>query len=249
MMKDEVEIRELLNHRTDLSSFIVHFTRKTTGGSPRANLRRILRKKVLEARNPFGPASEFVTRKDRHSQKCVSFSEVPLAFVHCLIRRIPNRQISLSPYGLAFRKMQAREKGANPVWYVDITPGHEFLMNSINRMIEKQVEDETFSTSDTAKICPFIEQMGTGVRSRDGQRYQKEFWWEREWRHVGDFHFFYSDVVLGFAPEEEVEDFEELMHKPNRRSIRFVDPCWSAERMIAHLTQTKGNLSPFDSED
>jgi hypothetical protein len=246
-MNGEIDIRELLSHRTDLSSFLVHFTRKTKNSSPRSNLRRILRKKMLEARNPFGPAAEFLAKKDRSSQKCVSFSEVPLAYVRCLIEKIPNRQICLSPYGLAFRKMRAREKGANPVWYVDITPGHEFLMNSVNKLIEKQIEDETFSTSPIEKLCPFIEQMGTGVRSSDGKRYQKEFWWEREWRHVGDFHFFYQDVVLGFAPEEEIEDFEELMHKPNRRSVRFVDPRWGAEKMIAHLALSDESLSPFGS--
>jgi hypothetical protein len=39
------------------------------------------------------------------------------------------RQIRLSPFGLAFSKMRAREKSANPVWYIDITPGHDFLVS------------------------------------------------------------------------------------------------------------------------
>jgi hypothetical protein len=62
-----------------------------------------------------------------------------------------------------------------------------------------------------------MEQMGTGTRAVDGRNYQKEFWWEREWRHVGDFHFADSDIAFGFAPEANIDEFEELMHRPKRR--------------------------------
>jgi hypothetical protein len=248
MAENEIDIRELLSRRADLSAFLVHFTRDLDTGTAKRNLERILRKHTLEARNPFGPAREMRSRKDKESQKCVSFTEVPLMYVHNLTGTIPKRRISLSPYGLAFTKMMARGKGANPVWYVDMTPGHEFLMNSINRIIEEQ-KGVAFRETAIAKICPFIEQMGSGTRNSDGRRYQKEFWWEREWRHVGDFRFFYSEIALGFAPETEVEHFEDFVRRLTRKRIRFVDPRWNMEKMVAHLARSTGSLSPFEPEE
>lgn len=53
-----------------------------------------------------------------------------------------------------------------------------------------------FDYSQIARIAPFIEHMGTFV-------VQKEFWWEREWRKVGDLVFSPLDVVVAFAPEED----------------------------------------------
>ncbi len=119
------------------------------------------------------------------------------------------------------------------------------MTKSLDKMIQAEERRGAFWDSHLAKICPFIEQMGTGVRRSDGNRYQKEFWWEREWRHVGDFQFFESDLAFGFAPERYVKEFEKLMHRSNRRSVRFLDPDWSPERMIAHLARCDGILSPF----
>ena len=103
----------------------------------------------------------------------------PLEHVYCLTGRIPNRQVHLSRYGLALTRVTARRKAINPVWYVDITQGHDWLMNPINTLIDRTIEArKRFSTSQLALIAPFIEQMGTG------QTYRKEFWWEREWRTV-----------------------------------------------------------------
>ena len=235
----------MLSRRSDLSTFLVHFTRDFHRKSAKRNLKRILRTATLEARSAFGPAKDLSRKKDRDSQRCVSFSEVPLEHLSCLTCEIPGRRIRLSSFGLAFTKMRAREKGANPVWYMDITPGHDFLTKSLDKMIEAEQCRGVFRDSHLSKICPFIEQMGTGVRRSDGHRYQKEFWWEREWRHVGNFRFFTSDLAFGFAPERYVEEFEELMHRPNHRSVRFLDPNWSAERMIAHLARYDGILSPF----
>jgi hypothetical protein len=136
----------------------------------------------------------------------------------------------------------------SPVWYIDITPGHDFLTKSVDKMIDAAQSKGNFRDSPMARICPFIEQMGTGVRVSDGRNYQKEFWWEREWRHVGDFRFRESDIAFGFAPEAYIEEFEDFMHRPKRRSVRFVDSTWSTERMIAHLARYRGILSPFDPE-
>ncbi|MGO9165422.1 MAG: abortive infection system antitoxin AbiGi family protein [Candidatus Sulfotelmatobacter sp.] len=195
----------------------------------------------MEARSPFGPAWRSLRKsREKDSQNCVSFSEAPLEHVYCLTGRIPNRQVHLSRYGLGFTRMTARRKGVNPVWYVDITPGHEWLMNPINRLIERTVETrKRFRTSQLALIAPFIEQMGTG------QTYRKEFWWEREWRHRGGFKFQLSEVIFGFCPEERIDEFEKFTRKLGHK-IRFIDPNWNLERIVAHLCGCTGPLTPFD---
>jgi len=177
----EIHISDVLGRRSDLSTFVVHFTRKTDDGkTARQNLRSILRARTIEARSPFGPAYRSLKAgPETDSQTCVSFSETPLEHVYCLTGKIPKRQVQLSRYGLSFTRMTARQKGVNPVWYVDITPGHDWLMNPINGLIRKVIDRrKRFRTSQLARITPFIEQMGTG------SSYRKEFWWEREWRHL-----------------------------------------------------------------
>jgi hypothetical protein len=237
----KTSIIDVLARRTDLSTFVVHFTRKTEdGNSARMNLRSILKGSVIEARSPFGPAFQKVANVgDRDSQECVSFSETPLEYVYCLIGKIPNRRFNLSKYGLAFTKMTARTCGVNPVWYVDMTPGHDWLMKPIDELIDRTVSKrKKFRTSRLSRITPFIDWMGTWSASR------KEFWWEREWRHCGDFRFSLSDVIVGFAPEGQLGKFENYTERIGRR-VPFVDPKWNLERMIAHLCGHTGPLTPF----
>lgn len=240
-----MEIQELLARRSDLSTFVVHLTRKTDDGkTPRQNLRSIIRNQTIEARTPFGPAAGHLEGEDLDSQNCVSFSETPLEYLYCLTQKIPKRRFKLSSYGLAFAKMTARRRGINPVWYVDITPGHDWLMNPINELIKQTCErSRRFRRTRLSKICPYIEQMGSGMGAR-GYGYRKEFWWEREWRHRGDFSFFMSDLVFCLCPESRIEEFEEMTRRPARK-IRFVDPKWSLERIIAHLAGCRENLTPF----
>jgi len=244
-----VDISQLLRKRADLSSFVVHFTRKGEDGiAPGKNLRSILRDNTIEARSAFGPAISRLEGKrsrDLKSQKCVSFSETPLEHLDCLTSDISGRRFSFSPYGLAFTKTTARIMGVNPIWYVDITPGHDWLMNPINQLIDRELRlRRKFSHSPLAQIIPFIEQMGSGL-GRSGYGYRKEFWWEREWRHRGDFAFTLEAVAIGFAPEHRVKEFERFTEKLGRR-ISFVDPKWSLERMIIHLARCSDAKTCFD---
>lgn len=207
-----MNITELLSRRGDLSGFVVHLTRKGEDGIPSVrNLKSILKQQLIEARSPFGPETQKLdSRLDLESQKCVSFSETPLEHLHCLTKRIEKRRFSLSSYGLAFTKMTARRLSVNPVWYVDITPGHDWLMNPVNELIDCELKRrKKFRKSPLAQIVPFIEQMGSG-QGRSGYGYRKEFWWEREWRHRGDFTFSPEDVALGLAPESRIKTFEDF---------------------------------------
>ncbi len=246
-----MEISELLARRTDLSTFVVHLTRRTQDGrSARDNLRNILKTTTIQARSPFGSAAaKLRPGPDLDSQMCVSFSETPLEHIHFLTQDIPKRRFRLSACGLAFTKLAVRKQGANPVWYVDITPGHDWLMKPVEKLVDYAIEHrKRFRDYAIAKLAPFIEQMGSGVR-QDGYGYRKEFWWEREWRHQGDFHFLLSEVAFGLVPEKRIEEFEEFTKRLGRRRVPFLDPRWSLERMIAHLCGCVGAITPFDEQD
>jgi hypothetical protein len=62
------------------------------------------------------------------------------------------------------------------------------------------------------------------------------------------YNFSDSEIAFGLAQEDSVEEFEELARSFTRRRIRFVDPCWSLDKMIAHLAGCAGVLTPFDSD-
>jgi hypothetical protein len=170
---------------------------------------------------------------EAESQKCVCFTETPLEYVNLLVEDIEGRSCQFKPYGLAITKKVGRRKGVNPVWYVDITPtpgGRDWLSNSINRLISAAIDQGSFESSDIASLAPFIEQMGSSSQ----RGYRKEFWWEREWRHVGDFVIPWT--LIGLCPEAEIVWFEQsLQAARSTLSIKFIDPLWSLEQIIAHL--------------
>ncbi|NEA15541.1 hypothetical protein [Streptomyces halstedii] len=86
-----------------------------------------------------------------------------------MCEEIPNRTMSFSGYGLAFTRTFARRRGANPVWYLDITPGHDWLTGPINNMVSdvEKIAGDPFkggegaaAEADVLRLTPFIEQMG-----------------------------------------------------------------------------------------
>ena len=177
-------LRDLLARRTDLSTFIVHLTRTFGSGDGASNLRQILAERRLEARSPFGAAMSTLRKRgnppqDAASQRCVCFTETPLEHLHLLLSPIHDlqRNCEFEPYGVAFTKRMARDAGINPVWYTDITPGHDWLMNSVNQLIDSALDHlqqlrnggdaaTTFGQYAIAKLTPFIEQMGSGPNYR-----------------------------------------------------------------------------------
>ena len=88
------------------------------------------------------------------------------------------------------------------------------------------------SDSDFAALCPYIEQMGSGQSAAGPSGYKKEFWWEREWRHVGDFAL--PSQIICLCPEKEIDYFSGVMSELGQRG-KCIDPQWSLERIIAHL--------------
>jgi hypothetical protein len=231
------KVEEVLARRTDLSTFLVHLCRNGNdehgrGITAKQRLESILRDESLRAVNPFGAAVDRLNRKESlDSQRCVCFTETPLEHVALLLEDIDGRDCQFAPYGVAITKKQGRKEGLNPVWYVDITPGHDWLTKPLNDLVGAAIKAD-FSTSAIAKLTPFVEQMGTGTRASDGKKYRKEFWWEREWRCVGNFDL--PDHIIVLCPREEHEDFRAIVDA-GTLDVRFLDPRWSLEQIIARL--------------
>jgi hypothetical protein len=237
-----MQITELLNRRADLSTFVVHLTKHTTNGTAKENLLSIIESQTIKAGSSMG---WFQTLPDQpsivanESQQVVSFSETPLEHIYSLFADIEDRQVNLQPYGISFTKMTARKKGALPVWYVDRTAGAEHqwkIAKALDRLRDYAMHNSDEVASDVATVLPYFEVMGTWPLG------QKEFWWEREWRKVGDVHFQSSDVALWFAAESDHSEIRErLRAKMNAMGEQglatpiVLDPSWALERMIAKL--------------
>lgn len=236
-----MEITEVLARRTDLSTFLVHLTRDTSPTiSAKRNLISIIRQGRIEARSPFGMAVRALdaAHQAKDSQRCVCFTETPLQHVKLLTEAIENRVLRFQPYGIAITRKLGRELGANPVWYLDITPGHDWLTTPVNEFVDEAIAADEFEDR-IAKLTPFIEQMGTG------EGYRKEFWWEREWRHRGNFNLPPWYTVL--CPQDDVAEIKGVVEELNSEpSVSYVDPGWSLEMIIGRLAGVPfSKLGPF----
>lgn len=255
------KIERLLQRRTDLSTFLVHLTRRSATRSARDNLFRIAEDRTIEARSAFGMAQHLERHLDgtAASQKAVCFTETPLEHAWMMIENIEGRSVKMAPYGLVFTRSVARLKHCNPIWYLDISTrgGPDWLTVPVNQMVDEaeercttqagKVEASALAQEAVLRLTPFLEQMGP---IGDGKR--KEFWWEREWRHAGDFEFRPRDIVTLLLPEAEHEDFAEdlaELSKPwARRRVPLLDPTWGLERMIAGLAGVDADVAgPFPS--
>ncbi len=244
-------IEELLHRRTDLSTFVVHFTRDSEDASASDNLLNILLTRRIQARSALGMAKHLAERfpEVAATQAVVCFTETPLEHAWMMCSQIDGRSIEFNGYGIAFTKAWARRRKVNPVWYLDITPGHDWLTEPIRELLDEAVrkatpprsEPEGWALADAPilRLRPFIEQMGPTLTAR------KEFWWEREWRCVGDLVFATDDIVV-FAPEDEHEAMNQRLRSARRNLPAFVDAQWGLERMIASLTEVS-EVGPFPS--
>jgi hypothetical protein len=232
-----VKIEELLNRRTDLSTFVVHLTKTMGEASGADNLRSILTGRVIRAVRPMGWAFDAAEQKgvSTDSQRVVCFSETPLEHLYALFADIADRDVQLEPYGLAFTKITARKMGVNPVWYVDKTWGKHWMLGLALDGLRDEAVAKGLDGTDAGTIFPFIEWMGDW-RAQGYSR--KEFWWEREWRHLGNFEFDHRDVALIIAPDEMHPELEK------RTGRRCINGSWSLERIIAKLA----DVPELDSE-
>ena len=231
-----MDIRELVAQRSDLSTFLVHLTRDSESGVVAgAALKSIISSGLLEARSVYGHARNRLQKGgwETMSQRCVCFTETPLEYTHLLLADIDNRDVHFKPYGIAITKRVGRGLGVNPVWYLDITPGHPWIAANLDRLLDRTLSEGRFTDPDVERLAPFIEHMGTRLDEEGRQIYRKEFWWECEWRFCGG-HFALPQRFIGLCPEEHIAGFERLAADVGRPA-RFIDPRWGLERIIAQL--------------
>jgi hypothetical protein len=185
------------------------------------------------------------------TQRAVCFSETPLEHIYSMFAEIANRGVRLRPYGLALTKMVARRAGINPLWYVDITHGHDWkIRTALNRVVERSVAEGWFD--EVRDMFPIIEGMLTRHDAQGDVTLQREFWWEREWRHVGDLDLApVWDKILWLCPEAEMPDVTARVRGAGGladAAIFCIDPNWGLERIIGHLIGLGANdLTPFAS--
>ncbi len=241
-----MDIKGILKRRDDLGTFLVHLTREYPSGekSAKENLKSILEDREIEARNPYGSACIKLSNKSLsdslETQKVVCFTETPLQYLHLLTKRISGRKIKYEPYGIAITRIIGRKTGINPVWYLDITQGHDWLVRHLNNIIDKEIQKASFKTSDIAKLTPYIEQMGVG------DNYFKEYWWEREWRYSGNYTLPFRFIVI--CPEDEKEEIFSSPSGTDNSYLPSIDASWGLEQIICRLAGfTAEDIEPFSA--
>jgi len=238
-----VQIGEIIRGRSDLSAFVVHFTR---GEDPEANIKDMLNQRQIDARNRHGWHLGAVGAA---GLKAVCFTETPLEFLSSMCGPIQGRNVQLSEWGLGFGKYTARLLGANPVMYVHGFPnkggGANQPANALNRL-RVAVEGHH---SGVAPLPPAVAAASATILAF-ASRMQRaggpnEWWWEREWRCVGDFRFTYPDVAFGLAPRDRVEDMEAWVLTETGHPMRFLSPSWTIEEAIGHLAGVPADDLPW----
>lgn len=261
------KIEDLLHRRTDLSTFLVHLTRESPAASARENLLGMITgagnddAMAIRANSAFGPARDLDQYLDgATTQKAVCFTETPLEQIWMMLEQIEGRSVHFEPWGLATTKTAARIEGCSPVWYMNKSsldwnknPGmyiRTMIDDAVTRSRREsgEIDANLLRGEQIFRITPFVEEMG---RSMTGV--PKEFWWEREWRHVGDYPLnFPSRIVAILAPEVEHDSLRQELedHGGLERWVArpMVDPRWGLERMISAMSRINSDyLGPFPS--
>ena len=174
-----------------------------------------------------------------------------------MLQDIEGRAVHFQPYGVAITKTTARKAGCNPVWYSHMAfekgTFERFPITAINEIVAAAVADATvdgkinpekLSEAPIFKLTPFFEQMGYTTSLR------KEFWWEREWRHIGDFHLGPARIVAILAPAHDHaslrDDLIKIHESWGQRPI--LDPQWGLERMLVAMAGIRDqHIGPFPS--
>jgi hypothetical protein len=129
--------------------------------------------------------------------------------------------------------------GANPALYLNAQG------NSLSRYLIEQFE-ETFKNvrslrglhATKKRRCKSIIQFYALLNVFNRER---NFMWEREWRHMGDFSFRYGNLVAIIAknPQSFLEECEERLspraYGKYIKRIPIIDPSWHLEEVVEAL--------------
>ena len=265
-MAKKKKVEDLLKKRKDISTLIVHIVRdhkRDKDGEDmeaRDILLQILKENKLRAKNIHGwlSSDSRLTNIEEvekyHPQKTVNFTESPFEFLKMMTEDIEGRNHDFQPYGLIFSRRVARKKGCNPVWYIDVTPEKRNLEDSIYKAMgiaswsqenhEEKVKIEN-PKNEIFALTPFLERKGPWGADRNGR---KEFWWEREWRHVGDMELSPKDVVAVIAPAKEQDAFREKFKGSLWEDVKLLDIEWDNTKVEEVIGKEITDLPHFSTD-
>jgi hypothetical protein len=105
-----------------------------------------------------------------------------------------------------------------------MTPGRDRVLSpALNEMKEQAVATGALHEQPAARVLPVFEPMGAWPTR------QREFWWEREWRHVGKVYLLSRlKGMLVLCPEDEIDEFQALTGRTYRICI---DPRWGSSKL------------------
>lgn len=201
---------------TDMSDFVVHFTKDYGGKSAYQNMLSILHRRIIKARNAFGIAKNIAPKAA--AQKTACFSEVPL---HRLSRLAQAR----SDYGIVFRKDIVIHRGGNPILYA--YKDHP-VMVALKQLVGSAKSD---ASNPIWTITPFVDAPGA---YKNGNYF---FEWEREWRKQGDFQFQTDEVEFLILPEGSHKEARAFFDNAKLEDLgpsyecAFIDPYWKLKKI------------------
>lgn len=239
------QIHQILRGRSDLSAFLVHLTR---GDDPEGNVKNMLEESRIEARNSHGWSIGVLEQAERYA---VCFTETPLEYLSLLCGEIQGRTVQLSQWGLAFTKYRGRLLGVNPVAYVHGFPnegGGLYQMATALTSLRNAVEADI---NGDIELLPHLRTAAEIVLSSSSRMERagapNEWWWEREWRRIGDFNFETQHVAFGLCPRERVTDMEEWSVQQLGDELRWISPSWTVEETVSHLAHVEEDEHPWPS--
>jgi len=180
---------------TDLSPFVVHFTKTYD------NQISILAQRVIEARNKFGIGRHFAP-----CPKAVCLSEIPL---HLLTRLAKKR----GSYGLGFRKEFIVTNDGGPILYAYKDTPHASALLVLLKEAKPDPKHLLW------KAAPFFEGPGQYETS------PYFFEWEREWRVPRSLKFDTSDVAFLIIPEADHEAARSFFDNAKLENLGPSYPC------------------------
>lgn len=211
---------------TDLSGFVVHFTKGGAGLSPYDTSLSILwQRELRRGPLPFGAARHIVGVAE--SQRAVCFSEVPLGYLSRIAQRRQSR------YGIGFTKRFILDHGGAPIWYLEQgTPAAAAFSAMVNNAAKSLNPNDPIW-----KLTPLVD-----YPSGPESPYQYDFRWEREWRIASDLPFDHEkDVAFLLIPEElhgSARSFFQdhfVDHTGPAYFCPFIDPLWTTDQVKTAL--------------
>ena len=211
---------------TDMSPFVVHFTRDAYPHSAYEVCKIILDQKVLKAKNAFGTGKEYAP-----CPKSVCFSEAKLTE----LKRVCKKRSKLGyGYGLGFHKEFIVAKGGGPILYAYKDTPHSKVFRELVEAAQSNINDPIW------KLAPFVDRPGWYQGILRDRKYFFE--WEREWRHVGDLTFLETDLSFVILPENEhanlrsyLSDVSRCENLPRYQSVPFVCLEWEDSKIKESL--------------